>query len=78
MFTGDLIRLETKEDLGHHIEKYIKVEDHSELPRIDIYVEKRVLSEFIGDEYYTTIDAETFYEEDELVGSLHEKLLIFN
>jgi hypothetical protein len=77
IFTGNIIRLENREDFKYYLEKYTKVEENKQDHKFDMYIEKRLLFEE-GNEYYSTIDVETFEDHGEIYGDLFEVGFLFN
>jgi hypothetical protein len=77
IFTGNIIRLENKEDFEPYIKKYTKVEENKYNNKFEMYIEKRLLFEE-GNDYYSTIDVEIFEEDGEIYGDLIEEGIIFN
>ncbi len=77
IFTGNIIRIENKEEFSKYLKKYIKVEENQHIHKLEIYIEKRLLFEE-KDEYYSTIEVETFEEDGEIYGDLFEVGILFN
>ncbi len=75
LFTGNIIRLETKEELKPYFEKYIEVEEHLYKNKFEIYIEKRLFVEE-GNEYSSTIDVEIFEEDGDIYGNLFEEFIL--
>jgi len=77
LFTGNIIRLENKENFNPYLEKYAKVEENQYKHKFEMYIEKRLLFEE-GNEYNSTIDIQTFEEDEELYGNLFEETVLLN
>jgi hypothetical protein len=75
LFTGNIIRLETKEEFKPYFEMYIKVEENLYKNKFEMYIEKRLLVEE-DNEYSSTIDVETFEEDGEIYGNLIEEFIL--
>ncbi len=75
MFTGNIIRLETKEEFKPYFEKYIEVEENLYKNKFKMYIEKRLLVEE-GNAYNSTIDVDTFEEDGEIYGNLIEEFIL--